>query len=105
MLLQKLQEELAESIVEASKCQNFGLHETYGNATYNQAQLSNVQRLRRELLDVVAVCDMLEDEPAGVPRLLERDDEAITAKRSKVETYLRYSQTLGIMEKTRRVHR
>jgi hypothetical protein len=48
---------------------------------------------------------MLEDEPAGVPRLLERDDEAITAKRSKVETYLRYSQTLGIMEKTRRVHR
>lgn len=98
MLLQKLQEELAESIVEASKCQQFGIGDVYGNTTYNPCLLSNIQRLKRELNDVIAVCDMLDNELGHISTqyLLRRDPSAIIDKRGKVEMYLTYSKKVGI---------
>jgi len=96
MLLQILQEELAEAIQAASKCQRFGFDEVWGNADKNPEQLSNVQRLQNELQDVETTKAMLRDE--GVPVYASEVRQAHQRKVARIETYLDYSQKMGRMQ-------
>lgn len=79
-------EECAEIIQRVTKAKRFGLREV------QPAQdLSNAQRIAYEVNDLIAVIDML------LPQLDWQDDEAIEAKKAKVEKYLRYSEECGTL--------
>lgn len=87
-LLMKLAEEASEVAQIALKTAQFGLEETYTDKT-------NVERIYAELNDIIAIVGML-NEQEGFD--YDTDDEAIDAKIKKVEHYLKYSQTLGMVD-------
>lgn len=89
-LLVKIAEEAAEVGQMALKTAHFGVHEKE-----HISGLSNVERLRRELTDLIAVVEMLQDNTNFnfvVPT------EEKLAKRNKVEHYLKYSQSQGLVD-------
>lgn len=101
-LLQILQEEAAEVIAAASKCQRFTLPEVWPNAAKNPGNLSNLQRLRAELIDLAALVEMLERSspeavmfPTGMLTLEVLHEKH--AKMDKVRHYLIYSQKVGTL--------
>lgn len=83
-LLGVLAEEAAEVSQRAIKAQRFGLNEMQPGQ-----DLTNVERLVNELVDVVAVCGML-----SLPHPDHLDDK-INIKIAKVEKYWAYSVELG----------
>ncbi len=90
-LLGKVAEEASEVAQIALKTQQFGFYEIYKDE-------SNVQRLKGELTDLLAVCEMVEAELNTPKWLTEPNREDIIAKKRKVEHYLRYSQVHGMTE-------
>jgi len=101
-LLIKLIEECAEVQKEATKILTFGLVEEDGEqhkSLRGRDIPPNGPRLEQEIIDVIAVIDMLEEE-MDFPRL--SDEEKCTigiqAKKSKVEAYMKYAHSLGQLE-------
>ena len=88
-LLTIFQEECAEVIQEVSKAKRFGLDEQRDLPT------SNRERIQKEWNDVLAMKEMLMDE--GIITLQPNRSD-ITAKKIKVEKYLKYSQELGALD-------
>lgn len=86
-LLSKVAEECVEVAQRAIKAQLFGLREVQEGQDKD-----NARRLVDEFSDLVAVVDMLwESLPPQVPG-------SISAKKMKVEKFMAYSRTLGIVE-------
>ncbi len=82
-LLTQLAEECAEVAQRASKAARFGMFETQPGQP-----LSNRMRIREEIVDLIAVVEMLD------PNLLCYTQQEIDTKKAKVEKYLRYAQSL-----------
>jgi hypothetical protein len=99
-LLTCVGEEGAEIAVRASKALRFGLYEQEPGQDE-----TNVQRLNREINDLLATFAMLADEinanyPPPTPDdwLDLPDDALIEAKQRKLEKYMRYSRECGRLE-------
>lgn len=85
-LLDILIEECAEVIQRATKAKRFGLEEVQP-----EQPLTNNQRIVYELNDVLAVAEMLLGPSWD-------DNDAIIAKRRKVEHFLEYSKECGTLD-------
>ncbi len=89
----KLMEECAEVQQRAAKLMQFGSEEKEPGQ-----DLTNAQRLRNELNDLLTIVDMLEC--AGLPQnSAKQEADHIANKYLKVEKYLKYSQELGCVNK------
>ena len=84
-------EESAEVIQALSKCLRFGPQEIYP-----VIKITNANRVLEEFNDLFAVLEMLQKEGVFRPCILDR--YMIEAKKKKVETYMRYSESLGIVK-------
>ena len=91
-LLTILTEECAEVQQAGTKALRFGLEE--GRDLSAMADGNNVQRLRHEINDMLAMVEMLEDE--GLE--LSPDHSLRKQKKEKVEKYLLYSKQCGTLE-------
>ena len=88
LLLTKLAEESAEITQVALKAQQFGLTEEYQDTT-------NVERIHRELDDLMAVVLMLNDEyDFGY----DPNQGWIDIKKHKINHYARHSRDLGLVD-------
>ena len=88
-LLSIVAEEAVEVAQRATKALRFGIEEVQPGQA-----LSNLQRMRGELYDLLAAFEMVHDE-AGQQFGIDLD--AITAKKAKVEKFLGYSAELGTL--------
>jgi hypothetical protein len=92
-LLQQLGEECNEVGQRASKANRFGPWQTQDGKTLN-----NMQRIRLEYLDLVAMLQLIERE-LNVPGYFDVTDsvseELIKAKKARVEAYLQLAKNLG----------
>lgn len=88
LLLMQAAEECAEIAVRCSKAQRFGMEE----AQQGQA-LTNRERIREEVLDLLAVLELLEILPMGAVTMR----IAIARKQDKVFKYLAYSRERGVL--------
>jgi len=93
-LLVKLSEECNDVGKEAAKIIQFGL-DSFDPA--DPLRLSNRRRLINELLDVLAVMEMLDTE-SGIGVNIEQSRNAIDHKKRKVEKYYLRSQKMGHMD-------
>lgn len=93
-LLTKVAEEASEIAQIALKTAQFGMSEVYSGAT-NPDGLTNAERLKGEINDLLGVVDMLIDESEFVYM---PDLAAIEAKKAKVRTFREYSRSLGLVE-------
>lgn len=94
LLLLRLMEECAEVQQRTSKQLNFGPNER--QPTVPNAE-TNVERLRFEILDVMAVVHILMEE--GIIPVITHE-EILTrkvVKRARIEHYLTYSKSLGLV--------
>ena len=89
LLLTQLAEECMEVAQRASKAIRFGIDEIQPGQ-----ELTNVERLRLEFSDLMAICDMLFYEGIN----LSVEQSLIDAKQAKVEKFLEYSRSLGVLE-------
>ena len=92
MLLLILSEEAAEVAQGVTKALRFGLNEVYP-----VTGKTNLERLIEELNDMAAVIQMLQEEqvlPWGI-----HDKKQTEAKKIKVEKYLEYSKSLGLLDR------
>ena len=95
-LLVKLAEECAEVIHAVSKALNFGLNDGYPGT-----DRTNVLDIYIEILDVVAIIDMLNNYNTGLPVLNVTqlaDHEHIFTKYAKVTEYIKYAKDKGIIK-------
>lgn len=88
-LLTKIAEESSEVAQIALKTQQFGVSEEMPNQPF-----TNLERFLQEWTDLNAVVAMLGDELLTDFSLRSRD---IANKREKVEHYMEYSQSLGLV--------
>lgn len=88
-LLWILAEECMEVAQRVSKAARFGLQEIQPGQ-----ELTNDERILREIIDLFSVLEMLDDE-----KILKSDvgKEAIQAKKDKVEKFLKYSKECGTL--------
>ncbi len=93
LLLGKLAEEAAEVAQIALKSQHFGLEEVYP-----KKGISNGKRLALELGDMAAIMEMLTEEDVDINDIDIGIDEHIKKKREKVEDFLEYSISLGMVD-------
>lgn len=89
-LLTILVEECVETSQRATKALRFTLDEVQPGQ-----EMTNAERLVYEFNDIVAIMEMLYDEEL-IPKVY--DNEAIAAKKEKVEKFLKYSQQLGTLQ-------
>jgi len=101
-LLLKLAEECAEVTKEVTKILTFGLVEEddeQHKSIRGRYIPPNGPRLEQEIIDVIAIIDMLQEE-MDFPRL--SDEEKCTfgieAKKKKTEAYMEYAHKLGQLE-------
>lgn len=87
-LLSCLAEECAEVAQRATKAQRFGMDEIQPGQ-----DLSNRERLSQELSDLVAVVDML-----GFAIHVIYNEDALDAKKRKVENCMRYAEGQGALQ-------
>lgn len=85
LLLGKLAEECIEVAKEALKAQQFGFDEGWDGKT-------NRERIHKELNDVNAIIDMLNDRGLDFHEV---DEEAVRVKKEKVIKYLKLSRERG----------
>ena len=97
-LLTILSEECAEIQQAASKTLRFGLEEGRDLAAMEYG--NNVQRLRYEINDMIALVEMLEGEGLD----LSPDHQMRTLKKEKVEKYLIYSKECGTLKEQNENH-
>ena len=91
--LLKLAEECNEVAQRCSKQMQFGRDEIEPGQN-----LTNEERLRNEINDLMAVIDMLEGINEISPLPVEQIEELAEVKREKIAKYLKYSQELGQVE-------
>jgi NTP pyrophosphatase (non-canonical NTP hydrolase) len=97
-LLSIVAEEAVEVAQRATKALRFGVHEAQPGQ-----ELSNLQRMRGELCDLLAAFEMVYDEAGHQFGQLGHharelvDLDAIAAKKAKVEKFLAYSRELGTL--------
>ena len=91
-LLTCLSEESGETSQETAKCQRFGL-----NSSYPGQSITNKETLHKEILDFIAVAEMLVEE--GIieeihsPESLHLKEE----KKEKVKKYMSISKKIGTL--------
>ena len=88
-LLTCLAEEAVEVAQRATKAKRFACDEVQPGQ-----EMSNTQRIRQELSDLIAVAEMLEE--AGVP-VLPLEVDAIDRKKAKVAAFMEYSRSCGAL--------
>lgn len=88
----KIAEEAAEVAQIALKCAHFGLSEKQPGQ-----DLTNAERVYAELNDLLAMVHQL-GSVSGGEFYFSQDGFAMAAKLNKVEYYLAYSQSLGLVE-------
>lgn len=88
-LLVCLAEEAAEVVQVVTKALRFGMHDSYPG--YAEG-LTNIQELRHELHDLIAVIEMIHDD---VWDILPFDRAAIDAKKAKVLKFMQYARANG----------
>ena len=89
-LLVILMEECAEVQKECAKALRFGLDDYYAPAGDD----TNRESIVKELDDLIAVVEMLEDEDILEPGSFDRQE----LKKEKVEKFLKYSKAKGLLE-------
>ena len=89
-LLTCLAEECAEVIQRVTKANRFGLNEIEPGQ-----DLTNAQRITKELYDVDALWQMLQDEGALASGL---DAIAIMQKKEKIRRYMEYAEQCGTLK-------
>lgn len=94
-LLQKLQEECAEIIVIASKYNCFGPESFHPD---DPKKVTNAQNLARELMDLMAVIQMVGAEGILPEMSPKQAEEAINNKIHKVEYYMESSRDCGRLD-------
>lgn len=92
-LLVILAEEAAEVAKEAAKCLRFGPDETYA-----AKGITNAERVVDELIDLLALVEMLQDEKILRQSIFCAD--RIDAKKRKVEAHLAYSKQCGTFQES-----
>jgi NTP pyrophosphatase (non-canonical NTP hydrolase) len=93
-LLIRLAEECGEVVQRVSKALVFGLAEKQEGQL-----LTNEERLKGEVIDVIAVLSMLIDAGLDIMPKADYEDAArVVAKRDRVEKYLEYSRKQGRLE-------
>jgi NTP pyrophosphatase (non-canonical NTP hydrolase) len=93
-LLTKLTEEASEVAQIALKTQQFG-----ANEVYPEQSLTNTQRIHAELIDLLAIVEMLNEEFSfNFATDSEETWYCKLAKKEKVNKYYRYSQDCGMVE-------
>ena len=93
-LLTVLAEEAGEVVQAVSKAIRFGLDETYEK----KQEGTNAERLAKELADLAAVVDALVEEGVWSYRPYESVADK-RAKREKLEHWMRYSDSLGLLSR------
>ena len=93
MLLTQLMEECNEVSQRCSKAIRFGLHEKQV-----EQEETNAERIVYELQDLVAVANMIYTGQGNETLYTSLDEDMFHLKERKVEKYLDYSKTLGIMD-------
>ncbi len=89
-LLTCLSEECAEVAQRCTKAIRFGIEEVQDGQ-----ELTNLQRLQGEINDFLGVLWALHKEGIDISLT---EDEAVLAKRHKVERYYNYSKSIGSVE-------
>lgn len=92
ILLIQLTEECSEVSKRCSKALRFGLHEVQPGQS-----LTNKQRIEDEVIDLLALIDILQEENIIDLTILEVPYELTRDKREKVKKYLEYSKQLGVL--------
>ena len=92
-LLTILAEECAEVAQMVSKSLRFGLQEVRAGQS-----LTNEQRLRHEILDLMAVHEMLIQEGTFSTISSDAVSKAIQTKKERVEKYLLHSKACGTLD-------
>lgn len=90
-----LGEEGSEVTQMTSKINRFGMHEVFPDPINNADGLTNAERTHKELDDLQAMVEMLNDE-CGLGYVPNR--ERIEAKKIKVNKYYEYSKQLGLVK-------
>lgn len=93
-LLTKLAEECVEIAQRCHKAQIFGLHEKQKGQ-----KLTNSQRIRGELNDLMGIALMCVDEGILEQQSLDDYIRERDAKIAKVKKYMKYSRKLGCLSK------
>jgi hypothetical protein len=85
-------EEASEIAQMTSKINRFGMNEIFPDPINNAENLTNAQRMHKELDDLQAMIEILNEE-CGLGYKPNR--KRIKAKKAKVEKYYQYSKLLG----------
>ncbi len=95
--LTKLAEECAEVAQRCAKSMQFG-----ANEIQKDQDRTNAQRLRDEVEDLLAVISLVELYTEDLPAIpVTERISRMTNKASKIQKYLKYSQSLGMVENDR----
>jgi len=92
MLLTQLMEECNEVAQRCSKAIRFGMDEKQVDQ-----EETNFERIVYELQDLVAVADMISGSNSNNTLYTSLDEDMFHLKQQKVEKYLSYSESLGIL--------
>ena len=93
-LLVVLSEECSEVAKEVSKALRFGLDDCNPNVILAEADITNSERITKEVADFIGIVEMLYDEGI-IKRPILYD---IEEKKKKVEKYLKYAATSGTLQ-------
>lgn len=85
-----LAEECSEVTQRVTKALRFGWDEVQPGQPF-----TNRQRVQDELIDLLAMVNLLEGEPGGLDALTISDHQKFKAKKDKVKKYLEYSRECG----------
>ena len=99
-LLSCLAEECTEVGKEVSKIHRFGLNNSPIQSLGGKVLEPNSERLQQEVIDVIAVVDMLHESEGLFPVFDDEEEfeERIAAKQAKVEKYMKYAHSKGMIE-------
>jgi len=92
-LLVVLSEECAEVAKEVSKALRFGLDDCNPDVILAEADITNSQRITKEVADLMGVLEMLYDENI-IERPMLYD---MLEKQKRVEKYLKYAESKGAL--------
>lgn len=95
-LLDRLVEELAESIQIIQKAKAFGMNEVWDDKLRNPDQLSNKERIQLEMNDVRGAVHLIQQECCVDFAIIDMDQ--IHRKIERVHKYMQYARERGMVE-------